>query len=71
MINYLGLIYPLIFWSLLIIFLSLKCIYNLCIKNSKNNTKNEKKNKEDELSAETPNEKEEKCLEIPYYETQN
>ena len=71
MINCLSFIYPLIFWSFLIIFLSLKYIYKICIKNKEDKAKNEKKNKEDELSAETPNEKEEKCLETPYYETQN
>ena len=71
MICSLGLIYPLIFWGLLIIIPLFKYICYLCIKHMKDNAKNKKKNKETELPTETPNEKEEKCIETPYYETKN
>ena len=67
MINCLGLIYPLIFWGLLIIIPLLKHIYNL-LETHRNN---KKKKKEDETPTGTPKEKEEKCIEVPYYETQN
>ncbi len=67
MINCLGLIYPLIFWGLLIICLLFKYIYYLL----ETRGNNEEKKKEDETPTGTPKEKEEKCLEVPYYETQN
>ena len=71
MVGSLGLVYPVIFCSILIIILLLEISFYLYIKKTEENAKNEKKNKENELPTKTPDEKEEENIETPYYEIKN
>ena len=69
MINSLGLIYPIIYVIMLLINKHLINIFSKLFNRGRKYNETKGKNNEYELS--NPEENEEKCIEAPYYETQN